>query len=190
MPHEIVLNICFVFTGTVISKLYSTSLIPKIQTERKPDDSIVRIKSTEDVNRIINSVKELVAAKLSRSFAIIQLRGKQYKVTDGDLLVVEGFWPPNIGDKLRLDKVIFAGTKDFSLIGMPLVQPGLVDVIGTIIGKEMSYTKTRFRKKKRKQFMRINFIRKEQTIIRINCVKIGSNLNQPTDTITLNCSTG
>ncbi|XP_077292163.1 mitochondrial ribosomal protein L21 [Arctopsyche grandis] len=168
--------------GSVISKLYSTSLIPISQRGRQPDESIVRTKSTEEVDRIINTVNQLAAAKLSRNFAIIQVRGKQYKVTDGDLLIVEGFWPPNIGDKLRLDKVVFAGTKDFSLIGLPLVQPGLVDVIATIIGKEMSYTKTRFRKKKRKQFMRINFIRKEQTMMRINCVKIGSNLNQPTNT--------
>lgn len=100
-------------------------------------------------------------------------------MTDGDLLVVEGYWPPNVGDKIKLDKVLLAATKDFSLIGRPLVQPGLVTVNATVISKGLSHTRTHFKKKRRKQFMRINFQRAQQTMLRINSVDIASNINTP-----------
>lgn len=107
--------------------------------------------------------------------------GKQWRVTDGDLLVVEGYWPPNIGDKIKLDKVLLAGSKDFSLVGRPIVQPGLVNVTATIISKGLSHTRTHFKKKRRKQFMRINFQRAEQTMLRINAVEILNKINKPTE---------
>lgn len=40
-----------------------------------------------------------------RLFAVVHLVGKQFKITTGDIIIVEGYWPPNIGDKIRLDKV-------------------------------------------------------------------------------------
>lgn len=45
---------------------------------------------------------------------------------------------------------------DFSLIGRPLVERGLVNVHATVIEKTLSHTKTHFRKKRRKQYKRIN----------------------------------
>lgn len=104
--------------------------------------------------------------------------GKQWRVTDGDLLVVEGYWPPNIGDKIKLEKVLLAATKDFSLIGRPLVQPGLVNVTATVISKGLSHTRTHFKKKRRKQFMRINFQKVQQTMLRINSVEIANKINE------------
>lgn len=104
--------------------------------------------------------------------------GKQWRVSDGDLLVVEGYWPPNIGDQITLDKVLLAATKDFSLIGRPLVQPGLVTVTATVVSKGLSHTRTHFKKKRRKQFMRINFQRAEQTMLRINSVAIANKINE------------
>ncbi|CAH0604451.1 unnamed protein product [Chrysodeixis includens] len=131
--------------------------------------------STKDVIAECNS---LIEKNASRNFAIVHLLGKQWRVTDGDLLVLEGFWPPNIGDKIKLDKVLLAGTKDFSLIGRPVVQPGLVDVTATVISKGLSHTRTHFKKKRRKQYMRINFQRAQQTILRINSVEIASKINE------------
>lgn len=42
---------------------------------------------------------------IDRLFAVVHIAGKQFKVTDGDLLIIEGYWPPTIGDKISLDKV-------------------------------------------------------------------------------------
>lgn len=46
--------------------------------------------------------------KQGRLFAIIHVAGKQFKVTDGDVIIIEGYWPPNVGDKISLDKVLSA----------------------------------------------------------------------------------
>ncbi|CAH0406739.1 unnamed protein product [Chilo suppressalis] len=132
---------------------------------------------------VIATCNKLIEQNPSRSFAIIHLLGKQWRVTDGDLLVVEGYWPPNIGDKITLDKVLLAATKDFSLIGRPLVQPGLVTVTATVISKGLSHTRTHFKKKRRKQYMRINFQRAEQTMLRINSVDIASKINKPASNV-------
>ncbi|KPJ00189.1 39S ribosomal protein L21, mitochondrial [Papilio xuthus] len=126
---------------------------------------------------VIETCNRMIAQKPSRNFAIIHLLGKQWRVSDGDLLVVEGYWPPNIGDQIKLEKVLLAATKDFSLIGRPLVQPDLVTVTATVISKGLSHTRVHFKKKRRKQFMRINFQRAQQTMLRINSVEIADKIN-------------
>ncbi|XP_018563750.1 39S ribosomal protein L21, mitochondrial [Anoplophora glabripennis] len=128
----------------------------------------------------INKVNALVAdRKQGRLFAVVHLAGKQFKVTDGDVIVIEGYWPPNVGDKISLDKVLLAAGSDFTLVGRPIVQKGLVKVEATVIEKTLSHTKTHFRKKRRKQYMRINFYRIPQTYLRINKVQIEGELNNP-----------
>ena len=42
---------------------------------------------------------------MGRLFAVIHIDGQQRKVTTEDLLVVGGIFPPQIGDKIRLEKV-------------------------------------------------------------------------------------
>lgn len=53
-------------------------------------------------------------------------------------------------------QVLLVGSTDFSLIGKPLVQDGLVNVHATVIEKSLSHTKTHFKMKRRKQYRRIN----------------------------------
>ncbi|KAM3961816.1 mitochondrial ribosomal protein L21 [Aphomia sociella] len=157
--------------GGVLSR-FVTNLAP-VENKSVPE-------TTEET---ISTCNKLIEESKSRNFAIVHLLGKQWRVTDGDLLVVEGYWPPNIGDKIKLDKVLLAATKDFSLIGRPLVQPGLVDVTATIISKGLSHTRTHFKKKRRKQFMRINFQRAQQTMLRINSVEIHNKINEPSKNV-------
>ncbi|CAH0718708.1 unnamed protein product, partial [Brenthis ino] len=150
-------------------------ILSRFITQNAPTQNSTVPETTKDV---IATCNKLIESRSSRNFAIIHLLGKQWRVSDGDLLVVEGYWPPNIGDKITLDKVLLAGTKDVSLIGRPLVQPGLVTVTATIISKGLSHTRTHFKKKRRKQFMRINFQRAQQTMLRINSVEIANRINE------------
>ncbi|XP_045491563.1 39S ribosomal protein L21, mitochondrial [Colias croceus] len=150
-------------------------MLSRFITNHAPAQTQSVADTTKDV---ISTCNKLIEDRVSRNFAIVHLLGKQWRVTDGDLLVVEGYWPPNIGDKITLDKVLLAATKDFSLIGRPIVQPGLVTVTATIISKGLSHTRTHFKKKRRKQFMRINFQRAEQTMLRINSVVINNRINE------------
>lgn len=116
--------------------------------------------------------EKLVKNEAGRLFAIVQVLGKQFKVTAGDLILLEGFWEPKNGDELKLNKVLLCGGQDFTLVGRPLLQPGLVDVQATVIEKSLSHTRTHFKFKKRKQYRRINFHRQLTTMLRINSIEI------------------
>lgn len=108
----------------------------------------------------------------NRLFAVVHLCGKQFKVTDNDLILVDGYWPPDVGDRIRLQKVLLAGGRDFTLIGRPVLDPAAVSVTATVVDKDLSHTRTNLQRLKRKQFMRINFVRKEITMLRINSVRL------------------
>ncbi|KAI8117295.1 hypothetical protein FF38_06907 [Lucilia cuprina] len=134
----------------------------------------------EKCEQVFSKVNEQLAKKEEgRLFAVVHLCGKQFKVTAGDIILVEGYWPPTIGDEIRLEKVLLAGAKDFTLIGAPLLEPGLVDVKATIIEKTLTHTKTHFKKKRRKQYLRINFQRSPNTMIRINSIEVLRKVNEP-----------
>lgn len=47
----------------------------------------------------------IVDPAVGRLFAVIQVAGKQYKITTDDIIVVEGFFVPEVGDRIRLEKV-------------------------------------------------------------------------------------
>ncbi|KAI9581271.1 39S ribosomal protein L21, mitochondrial [Glossina fuscipes] len=150
-----------------------------LATEDRKDKEIDHVDDKQCEN-IFNKVnQQLRKDEEGRLFAVVHLCGKQFKVTAGDIILVEGYWPPAIGDQLSLEKVMLAGGKDFTLIGMPLVEPGLVDVKATVIEKTLSHTKTIFKKKRRKQYMRTNFQRSPHTMIRINTINIKGKINEP-----------
>lgn len=55
---------------------------------------------------ILNKINEQAKNKLcGRLFAVVHVAGKQFKITESDVIVIEGHWPPDVGDKIRLDKV-------------------------------------------------------------------------------------
>lgn len=79
-------------TPTVFSKL----------TQTKSQDLWSGHKDPNPVDRI-NAKLQL--NEIGRLFAIVHVCGKQFKVTAGDVILIEGYWEPTNGDQLRLDKV-------------------------------------------------------------------------------------
>lgn len=77
-------------------------------------------------------------------------------------------------------KVLVAGGQDFSIIGRPIIPKDLINVQATIIEKTLTHTKTHFKKKRRKQYMRINFYRSSNTMIMINSIDIRRPINDST----------
>ncbi|XP_011871646.1 PREDICTED: 39S ribosomal protein L21, mitochondrial [Vollenhovia emeryi] len=149
--------------------------IQDYQTEVQEWDE-EREKICTDVTNEINN--QIATDSTGRLFAIVQVCGKQFKVTVHDIIIIEGFWPPNIGDQLKLEKVLLVGSKDFTLIGRPILNRELVSVDATVIEKTLSQTKTRFRFRPRKQYRRINFYRIQHTMLRINSININGNIDE------------
>ncbi|CAI6345810.1 unnamed protein product [Macrosiphum euphorbiae] len=155
------------------SSLNVRSFSASISQEYVVDNTIAH-KTFSDT--IIQTVNEAVKNN-NRLFAVVHICGKQFKVTDNDLVLIDGYWPPNVGDRIKLQKVLLVGGKDFTLIGRPVLDPDTVQVTATVVDKDLSHTRTHFERIKRKQFMRINFIRKEITMLRINSVFITQNID-------------
>lgn len=59
----------------------------------------------KDPNPVERINEKLKTNDVGRLFAVVHLCGKQFKVTAGDIILVEGYVEPSNGDKLRLDKV-------------------------------------------------------------------------------------
>ncbi|ENN82669.1 hypothetical protein YQE_00953, partial [Dendroctonus ponderosae] len=58
-------------------------------------------------NDTIEKVNHQIAEKQQgRLFAVVQVCGKQHKITQRDVLIVEGYWPPECGEKILLNKVL------------------------------------------------------------------------------------
>lgn len=153
------------------------SLSTPVSQEYVIDDSAA-LKTFSD--GIIKTVNE-VAIQNNRLFAVVHVCGKQFKVTDNDLVLIDGYWPPNVGDRIKLQKVLLVGGKDFTLIGRPILNQDTVNVTATVVDKDLSHTRTNFQRIKRKQYMRINFVRKEITILRINSINITQNIENTKD---------
>lgn len=84
----------FVPRNTFLQKPNKIEFIKSPTVEQKTCQSIIK-----NVNQLVKQQAE------GRLFAVIQVMGKQYKVTDGDIIVLEGYWAPTTGDKLRMEKV-------------------------------------------------------------------------------------
>ncbi|XP_015597953.1 39S ribosomal protein L21, mitochondrial isoform X2 [Cephus cinctus] len=147
--------------------------VPNYQVE-VPDTTEEDLKLTDDVMKQIN--QQISTNNIGRLFAVVHVCGKQFKITENDIIIIQGYWPPTVGDKLKLEKVLLVGGSDFTLIGRPLVNRELVSIIATVIEKTTSHTKTHFRFKKRKQYRRINFCRIQHTMLRINSIQVEPNV--------------
>jgi len=120
---------------------------------------------------VVSKVNEAIASPdVGRLFAIIQIGGKQYKITNDDLIRVDSYLPADIGERIRLEKVLLCGGQDFTLVGRPLLRRSLVKVEATIIEKTPGFEKIMqyFRKLR---FKRKKIYTPKHTVIRINSIE-------------------
>ena len=97
-------------------------------------------------------------------FAIIQTGGKQYKVSPGQLLVVEKL-PAEEGESIRLDHVLMVSKDGNISLGQPLVSG--VSVSATVVSQTRTDKVIVFKKKRRQGYRRKRGHRQHVTALRI-----------------------
>ena len=97
-------------------------------------------------------------------YAVVKTGGKQYKVSEGDLLKVEKL-EGAVGDTIELGEVLMVGG-DTVKIGTPLVPSATV--VGTIVEQGKDKKILIFKSKRRKNSRRLNGHRQPRTILKIN----------------------
>ncbi|XP_066906063.1 large ribosomal subunit protein bL21 isoform X2 [Halyomorpha halys] len=137
----------------LLRNLSSISVLPKVTNTTETLDKNEHL-ITQDV--IANINEQIKSGKEGRLFAVVHICGKQFKVTPEDIIIIEGYWPPENGDEIKCEKVLLIGGLDFTLVGRPILPQGLATVTATVIEKDLSHTKTIFFKRRRKQYQRIN----------------------------------
>jgi len=103
-------------------------------------------------------------------FAIINLAGSQQKVTVDDVVIVNKLkpvqhWSVGSTHTLTSDDVLLMGSSHLTLVGLPGVKGGEVDVMVEEITKDKKVIV--FKKRRRKNSRRKNGFRREVTMLRI-----------------------
>ena len=85
-------------------------------------------------------------------FAIVATSGKQFKVSEGDRIVVDRV-PANVGQTVRLDSVLLLGGDDKPLVGTPFVDGAAVEatVVSHRAGDKVIVFKFEARKRHRRK---------------------------------------
>jgi large subunit ribosomal protein L21 len=100
--------------------------------------------------------------------ATIKTKGKQFNVTEGDVLVVDRFPDAEVGSALEITEVLSAGEGDDLRIGQPFLKGAMVKA--TVVEHKRGDKIIVFKKKKRKGYRRTQGHRQEQTVIKIESI--------------------
>ncbi|KDD75771.1 hypothetical protein H632_c505p0 [Helicosporidium sp. ATCC 50920] len=98
-------------------------------------------------------------------FAVVELSGTQFKVTPGDVLVVERLNNVDVQDIISLDRVLLLGSQSETLIGRPHV-PG-ARVLAAVEEHFLNGKVLIFHKRRRKNSRRLKGHRQPLSSIRI-----------------------
>jgi large subunit ribosomal protein L21 len=101
-------------------------------------------------------------------YAVIRTGGKQYRVSEGDVVKVEKL-PGEVGEKITLVDVLFVGGNGEVKIGTPLVTDA--KVTGEIVGQVRAKKIIVFKKKRRKSYSRQQGHRQYQTALKITAIE-------------------
>ncbi|MFZ3207629.1 MAG: 50S ribosomal protein L21 [Geobacteraceae bacterium] len=96
-------------------------------------------------------------------YAVVKTGGKQYKVSEGDMLKIEKL-DGVVGDTVELDQVLMVGGEQIR-IGTPVV-PGAT-VVGRIVEQGKNKKILVFKFKRRKNSRKLNGHRQLRTILKI-----------------------
>ncbi len=96
-------------------------------------------------------------------YAVVKTGGKQYKVSEGDLLRVEKL-EGAVGETVELNEVLMVGGEKVS-IGTPLVPSA--SVVGKIIQQAKDKKILVFKSKRRKNSRKLNGHRQRITVLKI-----------------------
>jgi large subunit ribosomal protein L21 len=102
-------------------------------------------------------------------YAVIRTGGKQYRVSEGDVVKIEKL-DAEVGEKITLADVLFVGNDGDVKIGTPLVANATVT--GEIVDQNRAKKIIVFKKKRRKGYSRQQGHRQYQTALKITSIEV------------------
>ncbi|MCU0305909.1 MAG: 50S ribosomal protein L21 [Thermoanaerobaculales bacterium] len=103
-------------------------------------------------------------------YAVVEHGGKQYRVSPGDVLLVERTVPDlKAGDELRFDRVMMLSQSDAVTVGTPVVAGA--SVRSQVVAPERGSKVRVFKKKLRKGYRRTNGHRQDYYRVRVEAIE-------------------
>ncbi|VDK74078.1 unnamed protein product [Litomosoides sigmodontis] len=130
------------------------------------------IVGTHKVEKVVNAMEQEWRQKDARLFAIVYINKRQFKISENDLIVLYDNVPLDVGDKIKLEKILAVGGKKFTLFGRPLIHSPVVTVNATVVEKTTSYPKLKYLMINHSKVRVLNWMSRETTVLRINDIKI------------------
>ncbi len=101
-------------------------------------------------------------------YAIVKTGGKQYKVSEGEVLRIEKL-DGDVGSEVTFDQVLMVGGEDSVTIGRPVVEN--VTVRGHIVEQDRGKKILVFKYKRRKHYRRSQGHRQYYTAVKIDAIQ-------------------
>ncbi|MGA2444746.1 MAG: 50S ribosomal protein L21 [Opitutaceae bacterium] len=102
--------------------------------------------------------------------ATIKTQGRQFSVSEGDILIVNRYPKTEAGATIEIKEVLAAGEGDSFRVGTPLLAGASVTV--KVLENKRGKKVIVFRKKKRKGYERKRGHRQELSVIKIESIKV------------------
>lgn len=109
-------------------------------------------------------------------YAVIQAGGKQYRVSQGDLITIEKLEGAT-GDRVEFGSVLMIGEGSQVTIGQPRLEQARV--VGTIVRQERGPKIVIYKHKRRKGYQKKQGHRQWQTLLRVSEIVTGAAADQP-----------
>jgi large subunit ribosomal protein L21 len=109
-------------------------------------------------------------------YAVIQTGGKQYRVSQGDLITIEKL-EGAAGDRIELNSVLMVGEGDQVTVGRPWLEQARV--VGTIVRQERGPKVLIYKHKRRKGYQKRQGHRQSQTLLRVTDIVADARGDQP-----------
>lgn len=100
--------------------------------------------------------------------ATIKTQGRQFTVTEGDVLFVNRYKDTQSGDEITIDSVLAVGEGDELKVGTPIVEGASVKA--TILENKRGPKVRIFKKRRRKGFRKARGHRQELSVIKISAI--------------------
>ncbi|KAF5397819.1 Mitochondrial ribosomal protein L21 [Paragonimus heterotremus] len=131
------------------------------------------LQNEDIVKDIISSVNMSISENTSRYFAVVHLAGKQFKITTEDLLMVKTpLYGTEVGDRIRLEKILLLGSSQFTLIGRPLLNNNQVYIEAQVIEKTLEHPKLWFQFHRRRRHKRMRVFQDNVAVLRITDIRV------------------
>ncbi|CAG8555466.1 5943_t:CDS:1 [Diversispora eburnea] len=107
-----------------------------------------------------------------RYYAVVEIRSQRFLITKNDLVITHRLRDVNVGDELRLNRVLELGSKDFTIKGQPLVLEAFYNIKATVIEQPKGPLITIIKKKRRNRHKKHVTHKQTYTVLRISEVEV------------------